>query len=480
MLKKIFTPVLFICIIFFICSDINAQTKYDRINILINSGEYSKAEKIIDSLITSADLSDEEVYSLKFQKERMDRIKKDFKRTEENILKSLLKYYPSLNKNLLRQWENDGSIEMKVINGEKRYFNNAVPNLFRVNKEAKQKKIDVDGAAEDKLKTFLGEHIPQSMEQALSLGSTISNKKKIKINYTLTVDGSTVPKGEIIRVWLPFPRNEYARQSDIKLLEVNSENHIISPDAYLHKSIYVEKPSEGEKPTEFKMSLEYTCSSQWFNLSEDKIKSYDKSSDTYKEFTAERAPHIVFTEKIKKLSDEIIGGEENPYIKVKKIAVWINDNIPWASAREYSTLENISDYCITTMHGDCGIKSLLFITLARCSGVPAKWQSGWMMHPPVINLHDWAEVYFEGYGWVPVDPDFGIQNSVDEKVKYFYTNGIDSYRLIVNDDISRDFFPAKIFPRSETVDFQRGEVEWKGGNCYFDKWDYHMDVEYLD
>jgi transglutaminase-like putative cysteine protease len=132
------------------------------------------------------------------------------------------------------------------------------------------------------------------------------------------------------------------------------------------------------------------------------------------------------------------------------------------------------------MHGDCGIKSLLFITLARYCGIPAKWQSGWMMHPPVINLHDWAEVYFEGIGWVPVDPDFGIQYSEDEKVKYFYTNGIDSYRLIVNDDISRDFYPAKIYPRSETVDFQRGEVEWKGGNLYFDKWDYHMDVEYPD
>jgi hypothetical protein len=32
--------------------------------------------------------------------------------------------------------------------------------------------------------------------------------------------------------------------------------------------------------------------------------------------------------------------------------------------------------------------------------------------------------------------------------------------------------------RSEPVDFQRGEVEWRGGNLYFDKWDYHMEVSY--
>jgi len=158
---------------------------------------------------------------------------------------------------------------------------------------------------------------------------------------------------------------------------------------------------------------------------------------------------------------------------------WIDSHIPWASAREYSTLENISDYCLENMHGDCGIKTLLFMTLARYNGIPCKWQSGWMMHPGSLNLHDWSEIYLESYGWIPLDQDFGLQKSDNPRVKYFYTNGIDSYRLIVNDDYAQPLFPAKIFPRSETQDFQRGEVEWKGGNLYFDKWDYNMEVEYL-
>lgn len=480
MQAKFFTITIFLCLFFCFSSILYAQTKMKELNSLINRGEFSTAMEKIDSIIANADIKVEEEYELKYQKEKLERIKKDFKRTEEYVKKALLKYYPSLNNDMIKMWEDDGSLEMKIIDGEKRYFNNAVPNLFRVNNAAKQKKIEVDGIQKDKLKTFLSEHLPQSIEQSISSGSTVSNPKRIKISYTLTVDGGVVPKGEIIRAWLPYPRNGYQRQTDIKLISVNSKDYIISPDSYLHQSIYIEKPSEGNKPTQFNISLEYTCSSQWFNLSKEKIKPYNKSSELYKEFTSERAPHIIFTEKIKNLAANIIGDEKNPYNIVRKIAVWINDNIPWASAREYSTLDNISDYCLANMHGDCGIKSLLFITLARCSGIPAKWQSGWMMHPPIINLHDWTEVYFEGYGWVPVDPDFGIQNSDDENVKYFYTNGIDSYRLIVNDDISSDFYPAKIFPRSETVDFQRGEVEWRCGNLYFDKWDYHMEVEYPD
>ena len=39
--------------------------------------------------------------------------------------------------------------------------------------------------------------------------------------------------------------------------------------------------------------------------------------------------------------------------------------------------------------------------------------------------------------------------------------------MIVNDDFSQRLFPTRIFPRSETVDFQRGEVDWRGGNIYF-------------
>ena len=138
-------------------------------------------------------------------------------------------------------------------------------------------------------------------------------------------------------------------------------------------------------------------------------------------------------------------------------------------------------YVLENNHGDCGQVSLLFITLARYNGIPAKWQSGFMVHPGALNLHDWAEAYFEGIGWVPVDQSFGrMFFSPNEQITNFYLNGIDGYRWIVNEDYSQPLFPAKIYPRSETVDFQRGELEWRGGNIYFDKWRYRFEVEYLN
>ncbi|MFA6025342.1 MAG: transglutaminase-like domain-containing protein, partial [Ignavibacteriaceae bacterium] len=184
------------------------------------------------------------------------------------------------------------------------------------------------------------------------------------------------------------------------------------------------------------------------------------------------------TNEIKALSAKIIGDETKPLEKVKKIFSWIDENIPWASALEYSTIPNISKYCLENRHGDCGIKTLLFITLCRYNGIPAKWQSGWMLHPVEVNLHDWCEIFIQPFGWVPVDQSFGLINSENEKEKYFYIGNTDPYHLIINDDYSQPLFPVKIFPRSETVDFQRGEVEWRGGNLYFDKWNYDMVVSY--
>jgi transglutaminase-like putative cysteine protease len=464
-----------------------AQTKYPDINKEISLGNYAKAESAISKIIETDTLSAEEKYSLNFQIDRMERIKLDFDKTEADIIPSIKKYYPNVDEKMIDNWVTDNSLEAKIIDGKRWFFQNAVPNLFRINKQAKARKEGVDGKTVSTLDAFLSKDIPAVVKASEETGKRLVNPIKIKINYTLTVKKDVVPAGEVIRCWLPYPREGHKRQTDIKLLSVNSDlptgqagHYIISPnDDYLQRTLYMQKKAKAGEPTVFNYSLEYTAYAEWYNLKPDEVKPYDKNSEIYKTYTAERPPHIVFTDKIKKLSQQIIGSESNPYKKVKLIFKWISDNIPWASAREYSTIKNISDYCLTNMHGDCGIKGLLFITLCRYNGIPARWQSGWMMHPGNVNLHDWTEVYYEGIGWVPCDPYMGVRNSDDPKVQYFFTDGIDAYHFIVNDNYGQPLYPAKIYPRSETVDFQRGEVEWKGGNLYFNKWNYHMDVKYL-
>jgi len=469
-MKKLFIALIMI-------TSIAAQTKYPEINSEIEKGNFTKAISKINEILLQGNLPEVEKYDLGFEKDRLERVKLDFRKSKEDIVKYLQKYYPNLTEAMMDAWEKEKVLELKIIDGEKKYFKNAGPNLFRISEKEKQQKIKIDGVQPDKLDEFLAIHVPAIVNKTTE-NSRLSNPVKMKLKYSLTVEKNAVPDGEVIRCWLPYPRESHSRQTDVKLISTQPANYLVAPKEQMQRTLYLEKKAEKDKPTVFNMELSYTAFAEWFNIDENKLKEYDKNSELYKEFTKEVAPHILFSENIKKLSDKILQGEKNPYRKAKKVFEWISHNIPWASALEYSTLLSIPEYCLENKHGDCGIKSLLFMTMMRYNGIPAKWQSGWMLHPVEINLHDWCEIYFEGIGWVPVDQSFGIQDSKDEKVKYFYSNGIDSYRLIVNDDYSKPLYPAKIFPRSETVDFQRGEVEWRGGNIYFNKWDYNMDVEY--
>ncbi len=81
--------------------------------------------------------------------------------------------------------------------------------------------------------------------------------------------------------------------------------------------------------------------------------------------------------------------------------------------------------------------------------------------------------------WVPVDVTYGRLTSGDPSLKWFYLGGLDNFRIAFNDDFSREFVPQKTFFRSDNVDSQRGEVEWEGGNLYYDKWSYHFDWKIL-
>lgn len=463
-----------------ISSVIYSQTRFLEINDQIEKGNFSQAQTMIESKLIDKNISEIEKYDLRFQIELMDRLRKDFRKTKDEVVTALRKYYPDLTDEMMLNWEQDYSLEMKVIDGEKRYFNNTVPNLFRINKEAKKHKEKREGNKLDDLNFFLENYIPKVIEAAENDARYIL-PVKMKIKYTLTIKPNVIPDGEIVRCWLPYPRESNLRQTDIQLLKVNKTQYILADNENLQRTIYLEDKTEKDKPIKFELELMYTSKAEYVNLLNNSNEiSFDKNPSIISEFTKQEFPHIVFSDRIKKLSKEILGDETNPLKKLKKIFTWVDENTPWASAREYSTIPNIPEYSLENKHGDCGIQTLVFMTLSRYNGIPAKWQSGWMMHPPDINLHDWCEIYTDQYGWIPVDQSFGIKNYLDEPQKYFYLGGIDAFRFIVNDAYSKPLFPAKIYPRSETVDFQRGEAEWRGGNLYFDKWNYSMEVEYLD
>lgn len=404
------------------------------------------------------------------------RIRSDFSLSEAEIDAKLTKEFGSYSQNDKNLWEKNNWLEYKLIDGEKHYFKHAVSNLKLILASQLSKRQGAKGLITDQLSLFRLEH-SRNVIAASQIGKPVV-PVKMKVTYQLTVNADAVPDGEMVRCWLPFPREVHLRQNDVRLLKTIPESHFMASDTLDQRSVYLEQKASKGKPVVFEMQLAYQSMAQYFDLSKMKILPYDTTSVIFKKYTAQQYPQIVFSKEIKRLSDSIVNGSSGPAEIVKRLYYWINDHIIWTGALEYSIIPQIPEYVLANRRGDCGMQTLLFMTMARYQGIPVKWQSGWMMHPGEVNLHDWCEVYYEGVGWVPLDVSFNLQDSNDLKVKEFYISGIDAYRMIVNDAISGNFIPAKKFARSEPYDFQRGEVEWAGGNLYFNQWDYHMSVEY--
>lgn len=450
--------------------------KEGALSLLMKKGEYEQVKRVIDQKMKDESLSDLAKRSFLYQLDQIKRIKREFSLHQSDVERRLSKYFGDSTSIYMLKWEKDKSLEYRMIDGEKHYFKNSVSNLFRMNHFAKNRREQMDGKYEDQLAIYCLNHTNKLVQHSKGVGELIHPVNNT-FDYTIRVKADVVPAGEVIRCWMPYPRENHMRQQSVELISILADRYIIAPDSMLQRSIYSEKKAVAGKETVFQVKFKTTSYAQVFYPENMQIKAYDKNSELYQKYTKQEAPQIVFSDRIKKLADQICGNVSDPLQQVNLLYNWIDNSIPWASALEYCTMPNIPEYVLENMHGDCGMQTLLFLTMARHRGIPCKWQSGWMIHPGHVNLHDWCEVYYEGVGWVPLDQSFEMQKSEVPHVKNFYKTGIDAYRLIVNDDFSQEFYPKKNWPRSEPIDFQRGELEWAGGNLYFSDWTYKMKVD---
>jgi hypothetical protein len=108
--------------------------------------------------------------------------------------------------------------------------------------------------------------------------------------------------------------------------------------------------------------------------------------------------------KIKALAAKAVGDAQSPQDKVRRLAAFVHDFIqPGLSASQ----PNIPELLIKK-RGDCKSYALLFATLARAAGIPAREISGLMYIGDDLKAfggHAWNEVVLDGH-WVPIDATF--------------------------------------------------------------------------
>lgn len=126
------------------------------------------------------------------------------------------------------------------------------------------------------------------------------------------------------------------------------------------------------------------------------------------------------TQRTVDLALAITEAETNGYDKAEAIVQYLRQG-RWRYSldTEYppSNQEFVDWFLFETDRGYCVHFSTAFVVLARAVGLPARWVTGFSSGTRegqdsfIIqnkHAHAWAEVWFDGYGWVPFEPTPGI------------------------------------------------------------------------
>ena len=445
-------------------------------------GNFKAAEQAFSKALSDTNVPLAEVPQLKFELDRLERIRKDYPYTKDGLFKELKDSVKDLTEAEFEKWIAEGRFDSREIDGERRFMSSSVSNLYFRYQELESRRIkSKDTAAFEKTRLETCRAIARA---ATEEKKSYVQPKRFHVTMSVTAKPDAAPDGEIIRAWLPIPRT-YPFQTDFEITTANPKpKQINSADSPI-RAVYFESVAQKEKSTAFNLEYDYTAHAVHFNVNPAEVKPVDPRDASLAPYLKE-GPHVQFTPEMRALSKQIAGDETSPYRMAKKFYDWIGENIKYSYATEYSTIRNISEYCHAKGYGDCGQEALLFITLCRMNGIPARWQSGWNTFPNGKSIHDWSEIYLAPYGWMPVDPYMSIwamryartlTPEQKREVRDFYFGGLDQYRMSANSDHNQELNPPKKTMRSDDVDFQRGELEWGDRNIYFDKYSYKLEIK---
>jgi transglutaminase-like putative cysteine protease len=454
------------------------QETIEQARQLMQTGDFKKAEDLLGKAADKIH-QEKDKNSLVWEKERIRRIRQDYDTTEEEILKDCRNRIRDFKDVELKKWESEGKFDIQMIDGKKFYFSSSISNLEKRYPEVRKR---FESYSE---KDTWGEKVLEMAGRIKEAGKKSGSPHVIPLKlgalHTITPKPGKVNLGETIRVWFPFPR-KCPYQKDITIIKAVPEPASIDiPDSVI-RCVYFETTADRETTPTFTLEYEFTSFAVCSEIDPAKVESYG-DDPIFQRYTRKESPNIIFSPELRDLASKIVGDETNPYLKGKKIYDWICDNIVYSYAREYSTLLNIPMYVYEKRYGDCGQLGLLFITLCRSVGVPAAWRSGWeCIGGEKWGMHDWTAIYIKPYGWIPVDPYMGVW-AIHEStlpgadrlfLRDFYYGNLDPWRLEANAKNNARLRPEKVDFRSETVDFQRGEIEVGDRNLYFGEFRWRM------
>lgn len=412
-------------------------------------GDYERLIRVIDRRLSDETLPEALKKRLQLERILASRIPSQYPYSYEEALELLRANIRDFKDEELETLWEENTADWIYINGRVQFHELFFDNLMKTRDDYGARFL---GTMEDNEKNaaLLRENVRLMEEHG---GRTVH--MRLLTRLSLTPEAEKACMGKTAHVYMPLPV-EYAQVRNLRLLGFEGtagEPVSVDNGSYPQRTARFETVIRGGEvwQTEFEFDNEMV------------FRNPDPSQVLFSQpsfYTGEEAPHIRFTPYLRELTRSVTEGEENPLLAAEKIYRFITSQVKYSFVRSYSTVEDIPEFTAANRKGDCGFQALLFITMCRIAGIPARWQSGLYATPLTVGSHDWAQYYVAPFGWLSADCSFGGSafRQGDEKRRAYYGANLDPYRIPYASQFMHSFSREEEGLRDDPYDNQSGEV----------------------
>ena len=155
--------------------------------------------------------------------------------------------------------------------------------------------------------------------------------------------------------------------------------------------------------------------------------------------------YIDINDAIIRKANELVSGKTDLFEAIHEIGNFVYTNMTYDEA--YINTTQKASWVLENKRGVCDEYSILFISLIRSLGIPARYITGiaYSENKNSFGNHGWAEVYFPGHGWIPFDSTFGQLGWIDSthvalskwespqnSIIYTYQKGVEINAIPIN------------------------------------------------
>ncbi len=416
-------------------------------------GDFKRASEAADRWLQRS-ISEALKQRIRIEQDFLAKLPQQYPYTPEESIHLFQKEVPDFDASDLERLDQEGLAEWIFLDGKKHYINNVFENVMRVDADLRARAHLDDTPSKE---SICLKEILKEMQENGEAGRVFKMHASIKLKDEAFYPGIT------LKAHLPLPAL-YSPVEKVQILSHSEGNVTIDPEEALCRTICIEAVLQENRP--FFVEYEYTVRSAYVDLWQEPAAFLPEAArwnmpEPTKADVEEQMPHIRFTPYLKVLAQELKGEETDTLAVARRIYDYITGHVNYSYMRAYALIPDIPQYCARNLRGDCGVQALLFITLCRICGIPARWQSGLYTNPVRSGPHDWALFYTKEYGWRPVDPSFGgsARRAGDESRRRLYFGNIDPFRMTANHAFQHAFSVKKSFMRTDPYDNQCGELE---------------------